>query len=205
MSIVRVGALFALLSLAVQAGSGPSAQAQMHDAAGAELVHSISIPRFAEVTPHLYRGGQPDDAAFADLKKMGIDIIIDMRSGDRKHERRVVTQLGMGYVQIPWHCPFPSDKPFAEFLKIVDENRDKKILVHCRLGDDRTGMAIAAYRMAKQGWSAEEAMSEMHRFGFHGVHYLICPGLASYEKGFPDRLKSSSAFESLRKHPDQAK
>lgn len=205
MRVIRGGAFSALLSLAVYTGSGQTRPAQMHDPSGTELAQTIGISNFAEVTPHLYRSGQPDDAAFADLKKIGIEIIVDMRSGNRKHEKRVVTQLGMRYVQISWHCPFPSDKPFAEFLKIVEDNPKKKILVHCRLGDDRTGMAVAAYRMAEQGWSADEAMSEMHQFGFGGVHYLICPGLAGYEKSFPERLKKDAAFEGMRRRPDQSK
>ena len=198
MRVIRAGAFSAVLSLAVHAGSGPTEAAQTHDPSGTGLSHALGISNFAEVTPYLYRGGQPDDAAFSALKKMGIDIVVDMRSGNRKHEKHAVTKLGMRYVQISWHCPFPSDKPFAEFLKIVEDNPKKKILVHCRLGDDRTGMAVAAYRMAEQGWSADQAMAEMHQFGFGGVHYLICPGLASYEKSFPDRLKKDAALEGLR-------
>jgi hypothetical protein len=68
--------------------------------------------------------------------------------------------------QIPWHCPFPKDDVFASFLQPIRENRDKKIFVHCRLGDDRVGMMIAAYRMAEQGRTADEAMQEMESDGF---------------------------------------
>ena len=197
-STARAGAFCALLSIAFHASS-PQPQMEVRDAKQATLVHADGIPKFAEVTPHLYRGGQPTDKAFEDLKKMGIDVIVDMRSGNRKHEKEVVTKLGMEYTQLSWHCPFPSDKPFAEFLKIIETHPDKKVMVHCRLGDDRTGMAIAAYRMAEQGWSAQEAMDEMRQFGFRGVHHLICPGLAGYEKSFPERLKNNKAFQEMRK------
>jgi len=67
------------------------------------------------------------------------------------------------------------------------------------LGDDRTGMMIASYRMAKQGWSAEKAEKEMEKFGFSFTHRrLICPGLSSYEENFPQRFKTSPAFRDLR-------
>lgn len=107
-----------------------------------------------------------------------------MRGGASQHEKIAATELGMEYVSIPWHCPFPHDEPFAKFLKLIEDNPRKKLFVHCRLGDDRTGMAIAAYRMGIEGWSADEAMKEMRMFGFTGVHHLICPWLAGYEKSF---------------------
>lgn len=154
----------------------------------------VGLPNFGEVTPHLYRGGQPGVDGLQALKKMGVTIIVDMRGSKSSHEREIVTSLRMQYVSIPWHCPFPKDEAFAKFLHVIQENPKKKIFVHCRLGDDRTGMAIASYRMALEGWSADDAMKEMELFGFKGVHHAICPGLASYEKNFPKTLKNSSAF-----------
>jgi hypothetical protein len=65
-------------------------------------------------------------------------------------------------------------------------------------------MAVAAYRMAEEGWSAAEAMNEMRAFGFAGVHHVICPTLAHYEKTFPQRLKTSRAFKDLQPHDPRA-
>ena len=77
-----------------------------------------------------------------------------------------------------WHCSFPKDRILAQFLTLLRENPGRKIFVHCRLGDDRTGMMIASYRMAQEGWSAEKAEKEMEKFGFSFTHKrLICPGL----------------------------
>jgi protein tyrosine/serine phosphatase len=160
--------------------------------------NAVGLPNFGEVTPTLYRGGQPGIDGFKTLQKLDIAIVVDMRSGPNSNEKRAVEQLGMEYVSIPWHCPFPSDEPFLKFLKVIEENRGKKIFVHCRLGDDRTGMAIASYRMAEQGWSPDEAMKEMNDFGFEGVHRVICPTLAHFEKEFPQHLKSNPAFKELR-------
>lgn len=158
------------------------------------------IANFAEVTPWLYRGGQPDLKGIDALARLNVNIVVDMRGGHNEKEEEAIKKRGMRYVAIPWHCPFPNDKAFARFLKLMQENHGKKVFVHCRLGDDRTGMAIAAYRMAEQGWSAEQAMSEMRAFGFTSAHHLICPSLAHYEKSFPERLKTSSAFEDLQIH-----
>ena len=155
------------------------------------------VPQFVEVTPKLYRGGQPTTEGFDALASMGIGIVVDGR-GSRKHEREIVTRLGMEYAPIPWHCPFPKDKIFARFLTLLRQNPDKKVFVHCRLGDDRVGMMIAAFRMAEQGWTADEAKQEMKAFGFGPLHHLICPGLSRYETSFPHRYRTHPAFQNLR-------
>jgi protein tyrosine phosphatase (PTP) superfamily phosphohydrolase (DUF442 family) len=156
------------------------------------------IGNFGEVTPLLYRGAQPDYKGFKALAESGVQIVVDTRGHREKSEGKEVKMLGMKYVAIPWHCPFPHDDTFAKFLKLIKENPQKKIFVHCRLGDDRTGMMIAAYRMADEGWTADEAMREMQKFGFNSAHHFICPRLASYETTFPERLKHNSAFKGLR-------
>jgi len=158
----------------------------------------VGLSNFGEVTPKLFRGGQPGADGLKALKKMGVSIVIDMRGGHSEHEKTAVEELGMEYVSIPWHCPFPSDAPFVKFLKVIEQNPGKKIFVHCRLGDDRTGMAIASYRMAEEGWSADEAMKEMELFGFRGVHRAICPTLTHFEKDFPAHLKTNPAFKELQ-------
>lgn len=157
----------------------------------------VGLPNFGQVSPHLFRGGQPGADGLKALRKMGVSIIVDMRGSKSSHEEVAVKELGMKYISMPWHCPFPSDRTFARFLKVIRDNRNKKIFVHCRLGDDRTGMAIAAYRMADEGWSAEKALKEMEEFGFTGVHHLICPTLQSYAKNFPSHLKSNPIFKDL--------
>ena len=104
----------------------------------------------------------------------------------------------MQYVSIPWRCPFPKDEVFVKFLKLLRDNPAKKVFVHCRLGDDRTGMMVASYRMAMQGWTADEAMLEMEQFGYSSVHrFALCPRLAWYEKEFPEHMKKNPAFQQL--------
>lgn len=159
-------------------------------------LNQIGVPNFGEVTPTLYRGGLLKPAGLKALKKLGIEVVVDTHANDTSEEKEV-QDLGMKYVAIPWHCPWPHDEVFAKFLKVVHKNKGKKIFVHCRLGDDRTGMMVAAYRMAEQGWTADEAMNEMRSFGFTASHHLICPSLARYERSFPERLKDDPVFKGL--------
>jgi len=162
------------------------------------------IPNFGQVSDNLYRGALPNNTGLEALKKMGINIVIDMRRGHDPNEESRVQQLGMTYVSIPSRCPYPQDGPIALFLQVVEKNPAKKIFVHCRLGDDRTGIAVASYRIAEQGWNADEARKEMQVFGFSTLHNVICPGMMGYEASLPKRLKSDPAFQQLSSHAAQA-
>jgi tyrosine-protein phosphatase SIW14 len=157
-----------------------------------------NLPNFGEASATLYHGGQPSKTGFQMLEKMGVTIVVDLR-GNRDSERKIVHHLGMQYVALPWQCSFPKDKVFAEFLTLLRKNPGKKVFVHCRLGDDRTAMMIASYRMAVDGWSADRAEKEMEKFGFSFAHRrLICPGLSSYEEKFPHRFHTEPEFRELR-------
>jgi tyrosine-protein phosphatase SIW14 len=155
------------------------------------------IPRFARISEDLYRGGQPSAEGLQELHRMGVQVVVDLRGSPSQTERSAATGLGMQYFSIPSHCPFPSDKPWVTFLKVIHESHGKKVFVHCRLGDDRTGLAVAIYRIEDEGWSADQALREMQAFGFSGLHHVICPGMASYVRQFPERLKNDPAFHGL--------
>ena len=158
-----------------------------------------NVPDFGEITERLYRGGQPSKEGFRLLAAQGVQIIVDQR-GSRDNERKVVTELGMEYVPMQWFCLKPRDEVFAEFLQLLRKNPGKKVFVHCRVGDDRTGAMIAVYRMAEEGWPVEKAQDEMKRFHYNFVHrHLICPPLEDYLEKFPERFKTSPAFSDLRK------
>jgi len=206
-SIVAIWALLAVTvfppPFAANGHAQVEARAQENSSAPVPLPTPSKLMRknlrdFGEVTPTLYRGAQPTKRGFRMLARMGVNIVIDLR-GSRKSERKIVTGLGMQYVPMGWECSFPKDKTFARFLTLLRDNPDKKVFVHCRVGDDRTSMMIASYRMAVQGWSAERAEREMEQYGFSFLHrHLICPRLSSYERKFPRRFKTSPAFRSLR-------
>jgi protein tyrosine phosphatase (PTP) superfamily phosphohydrolase (DUF442 family) len=196
---VRILFFWLLLAFTICLGAAPP---QIHKGTAPSADRSLGrhrvlhgVRNFGEVTPMLYRGGQPTHEGFERLSQMGINIVVDV--GRSRRDEKQIKQLGMHYVSLPWYCPFPKDDVFKHFLKLVKENPDKKIFVHCRLGDDRTGMMIAAYRMGVQGWTAEEAMEEMHSFGYTAVHHLMCPGLAGYEKSFPELLKKNPSLQGL--------
>ena len=67
--------------------------------------------------------------------------------------------------------PFSDSRSFSEelfdrFLRIVEDKENRPVLVHCEQGFHRTGVLVAAYRIAHCGWSFEKALKEMQAGGF---------------------------------------
>jgi protein tyrosine/serine phosphatase len=150
----------------------------------------------------LYRGAQPKPKGIEELKKLGIDTIVDLR-GERRglmeKERAHAESLGMRMVHIPgtgWTAP--RDERIAQFFALVSETPRRKIFVHCSFGGDRDGMFVAAYRIAFDGWTAEEAIHEMRVF-----HYkeFLHPNMKWYVRKFPERLAKSPALAAYRQVP----
>jgi len=157
----------------------------------AQKLERPGLPNLGRVTEQLYRGGQPGSQGFDQLHSMGIDMVVNLNTS-RKNVQREKTEAesrGMQYVSIPWSPrALPADDQVAEFLRLLRENPHKKIFVHCQRGADRTGVMVAIFRMARQGWTPEQALAEMERFKFHGLWYRQLKG---YVRRFPAKLKAT--------------
>jgi protein tyrosine/serine phosphatase len=141
--------------------------------AGAGQTSSIHIDNFGRVSSTYYRGAQPRNDDYAALAALGVKTVINLTSGDADpSEQAMVTRAGMKYVQIPMttHQP-PSDAELDAFLKLVNDPLSQPVYVHCVGGRHRTGIMTAVYRMAQDGWTADQAFREMKQFRF-GADFL---------------------------------
>ena len=163
-----------------------------------EKLHLAGIHNAGRINDVLYRGAQPKQAGLGELKKLGVTTIVDLRGEDREKiewERGAVESLGMHFVHLPvsgW-AP-PSDEQVAQFLALFRDDPHQRVFVHCRFGDDRTGVFVATYRMAVDKWSPEQAMGEMYFFGFNGFWH---PSMKKFIREFPNHLRSGSALAPL--------
>lgn len=123
------------------------------------------LTNLAQISPALYRGAQPTREGFEQLKRMGVKTVVNLRA--YRSDRRKIKACGLGYVHLRCRAWLPSGKKLAQFLKIVRDPANQPVFVHCLHGADRTGLAVAAYRVIEQGWSVAEAAKELHAFGFH--------------------------------------
>jgi tyrosine-protein phosphatase SIW14 len=179
-------------------GQENPAPSEMRSAYG-EKLHIPAIPNSGKINDHLYRGAQPKAQGLPELKKLGITTVVDLRGENKERieqERKQAESLGMRFVNIPvsgW-AP-PSDAQVVQFLSLFRDDPNQKIFVHCRFGDDRTGVFVATYRMAIEKWPTEQALHEMFFFGFNGFWH---PSMVSFVRDFPARLNSAPALAPFR-------
>lgn len=136
-------------------------------------VSKIRIDNFGKITDKYYRGAQPKGQDYADLAALGIKTVINLTSDDADStEQAMVEKAGMKYYQIPMttHEP-PTPAKIAEFLGLASNAESTPIYVHCVGGKHRTGVMTAIYRMADEGWSADQAFKEMKQYKF-GADFL---------------------------------
>jgi tyrosine-protein phosphatase SIW14 len=135
------------------------------------------VGNFHQVDEHVYRGAQPHGQGFADLAQLGIKTVIDLRG--EKSEETEVKSAGMHYVRLAWSgYKAPSDSQIAAVLALLNDNSAWPVFVHCRRGADRTGTAIACYRIAHDHWTNERALDEAKTFGMSSLetamqHYIM--------------------------------
>jgi protein tyrosine/serine phosphatase len=166
--------------------------------APAEKLKIAGVPNAGKISEVLLRGAQPSPQGLVELKKLGVTTIVDLRGnrGPVARERAQAESLGMRFVDIPMNgwSP-PTNGQVAEFLKLFQQDGQQKIFVHCYFGSDRTGVMVAAYRMAEQNWTADEAVEEMYSFGFH---YHWYPAMKSYVIRFPVTFAGDRTFAPLQ-------
>lgn len=165
-----------------------------------EKIHIAGIPNAGKVNDHLYRGAQPNLSAVAELQKMGVSTVVNLRLEHEDvidAERQQVESQGLRFVHIPvGGFSAPSNQQIIEFLSIFRDHPADTVFVHCHYGEDRTGVFIASYRMSFEHWPAKQAANEMNSFGFnrHWQHEM-----KEFVEDYPARLNSAPDLAQFQK------
>ena len=135
----------------------------------AQPIKLEGVPNLYKVSDNLYRSAQPTAQGMENLKELGIETVINLRSFHS--DRDEIGNTGLGYEHIYMKAWHPERKEAVRFLQILSNPKRIPVLIHCHYGADRTGTMCALYRIAVQGWTKEEAIREMTEggFGFHEV------------------------------------
>ncbi|MBY0549785.1 MAG: tyrosine-protein phosphatase [Candidatus Obscuribacterales bacterium] len=120
------------------------------------------------VVQNLYRGPLPDQVIFQEIQKAGIRRLITLCDewSPSRDTKQHCKHLGLENHHIPL-SPFyrPGKSDIQRFLQLLDERDTVPTYVHCIHGRDRTGCMLGIFRLT-QGWSYEDALSEMQEHGF---------------------------------------
>jgi hypothetical protein len=123
--------------------------------------------RFSQVADGVYRGGRPSNRDLQILSDVyGVKRIISLDGDIGAEISSTCQQLGIDHVIIP--IGGPESLEMVEFLKenIIALLELQPAYIHCKHGKDRTGMAVALYRIKAEGWDPTDALNEALSFDF---------------------------------------
>lgn len=146
-------------------------------------------PNWHRVDADLYRSAHPNRRQLRRARDLGVKSILSLR-GDAENtpnllERRAAEALGLDLRAIPLRAH--ALPPRRMLLALVEHLRDmpKPMLVHCKSGSDRTGLAVTLYLHLIQGKPlphARRALSWVYghwSFGSAGVVHRLLDAYAA--------------------------
>lgn len=131
--------------------------------------------RFAVVAAgSLYRSGEVSPAQLEHLREdYGIGRVVCLLNPDdpaTQAERTAAERLGITWENVPLTGDGASEaEDRARIMALLTAKDAPPTLVHCAAGANRTGLAIALYRIRVQGWTYEQALAEMKANGFEDL------------------------------------
>jgi len=146
-----------------------------------QKVSVTGLSNLHQIDSDLYRSEQPNVQGMVSIESLGIKTVLNLRNARNDNREGKESRLSLKHIPInTWTMSY---EDVVDALKAINQS-EKPVLIHCLHGSDRTGCVVAAYRMANQGWSKEEAIDEFLNGGF-GYH----------EKWFPNILNLLNSLD----------
>lgn len=137
-----------------------------HLAFASELEKDWATPidtsfKFYQVSPLLFRSALPDSSDVDLIKQQNIGIIISFIKEDDK--KWLGKSSGIKLLSYPSHADRIDDDDVLDVLKVIQNSKSqgKSVLIHCKHGQNRTGLFVAMYRIVVQNWTKQQAIDEL--------------------------------------------
>ncbi|CAI8737346.1 Protein tyrosine phosphatase [Pseudomonas sp. IT-347P] len=152
-----------------------------------------------QISPTLYRSALPDGGAVPLLKNLRVATVINFLP---EADSSWLSEPGINQVQLPYRTNHVDDADVLKTLRAIQAaEANGPVLMHCKHGSDRTGLMAAMYRVVVQGWSKEDALSEMTQGGFgdsthfkDGIRYMMQADIDKLRTALVNGDCSTSAF-----------
>jgi uncharacterized protein (TIGR01244 family) len=130
---------------------------------------ALNIPNFyCPIENKVGTGGQPSAQALAEAAEQGYKSVLNLRTAnegvDLKAEEAQVKGLGMRYFNVPVKSGDPKDEEVPQVLKILRDENNYPILIHCGSGS-RVGAFWMIHRVLDDHWSLDRAEEEASKIG----------------------------------------
>ncbi|MDO9620135.1 MAG: dual specificity protein phosphatase family protein [Pseudomonas sp.] len=147
---------------AVQTGPGVNSTARPQ-AWAQPLDQGLNLYR---MQPDLYRSALPTAAAQPLIKALGVATVINFY---QRTDAAWLHDPQIRQVHLPLRTDRIDDSDVLEALRNIRQAQARgPVLIHCKHGQNRTGLIAALYRVVYQGWSKQQALAEMRGGGFGG-------------------------------------
>jgi len=116
--------------------------------------------------PDLYRSALPNAEQQGELQQLKIATVINFY---QRSDADWLSVPSIRQIHQPLHADRMDDADVLQALRSIRQAQvDGPVLIHCKHGQNRTGMIAAMYRIVYQGWSRQQAIDEMREGGFGG-------------------------------------
>lgn len=144
------------------------------------LTHGIPNFDCVDAERSIYRGGQPeDDEGWNFLKSIGVANVLKLNlEGEGTDIPATALQMNLSYYPIStWQQLFgPINRVWMD--SAIGTIR-QATFIHCEHGQDRTGLAVAIYRL-RTGWLKIQAWNEMIAHHFHPILHGLTEAFEDY-------------------------
>jgi len=118
-----------------------------------------------QIGPGVWRSNQPSTGDLERLAKMGLKTVVNLRGATQQSfylfEAEACQRLGLTLIDL--NLSARQAPPRSKLLKLIEilDTAEAPLLIHCKSGADRTGLAAAIWRMEKAGETAAAAAKEL--------------------------------------------
>ncbi len=165
-----------------------------------------------QIAPDVWRSNHPTPARFERLAKMGIRTIITLRGRGKAPwallEKEACARLGITLESVALQSRKAPKRKELQALITLFRSVDKPVVMHCKSGADRAGLASAIYLMVIMGEPVEKARRMLSLRYAHvkwsntGVLDMLLDDYAAAGGDFEDWLATEYDADDLQRRFD---
>ena len=150
------------------------------------LLAGLITALLLNTSPAHAQAEQVSSSVRTELEKVRQDVWVAWFNNDQKEAHG--TSLRTERVKIlTWNV---DDKHVIDVMRMLKQTENGPFLIHCQHGADRTGLMSAMYRILEQGWTVDDALTELTAGGY-GYHSIWTNILRYVRSADVDRLRAA--------------
>lgn len=155
---------------------------------------------FYQVAPSIYRSAMPDQRKLKIIQAQHISIIISLIKEDDK--QWLGDKTNINYISYPIHADRVTDDDVLYILRTIKQSLSKgeAVLLHCKHGQNRTGLFVAMYRIVNQHWTKQHAIWEMANGGYSTDLNDIKDAIAYIKKAKVSKIRYALQYDKCSAH-----